>query len=297
MLVACALIVSVAAAARSTWSPCGVSMLSTLTPLGERGRGTRFASTAAWFVAGSVAGGALLGATGAVVALVVSAAHVGSTTADVAAAAAAALAATADLLVAGRRAVGHHRQVNERWLDQFRPWVYGAGFGFQIGSGIATYVTTAGVYLVVVLGGLTGRPLVAVAFGLLFGAVRGLAVLLGRHLDSAQALRRFHARFSALGPRSRAAVVVVELVVAVLLVAAAAAASSSRVAAILAVLMVVVVVVLLAAVATGRTARSTGLGQPAATGSAAEPRADLAEPGGARHAGAPPRPSIAPPRP
>ena len=30
----------------------------------------------------------------------------------------------------------HHRQVNERWLDQFRPWVYGAGFGWQIGDGV-----------------------------------------------------------------------------------------------------------------------------------------------------------------
>ena len=35
-------VVAVAAAIRSTWSPCGQSMLSTITPLGEAGRGNRF---------------------------------------------------------------------------------------------------------------------------------------------------------------------------------------------------------------------------------------------------------------
>ena len=52
----------------------------------------------------------------------------------------------------------HRRQVNERWLDQYRPWVYGAGFGWQIGTGLSTYITTAAVYLMVVLGALTAGP-------------------------------------------------------------------------------------------------------------------------------------------
>ncbi len=47
-----AVVVAVAAAGRSTWSPCGLSMLSTITPLGERARGHRWGATAAWFVAG-----------------------------------------------------------------------------------------------------------------------------------------------------------------------------------------------------------------------------------------------------
>ena len=58
-------VVAVAAATRSTWSPCGVSMLSTVTPLAERGRGHRFGATAGWFVAGALAGGICLGAVGA----------------------------------------------------------------------------------------------------------------------------------------------------------------------------------------------------------------------------------------
>ena len=36
-------VIALAAAARSTWSPCGLSMLSQLTPLGEAGRGQKYA--------------------------------------------------------------------------------------------------------------------------------------------------------------------------------------------------------------------------------------------------------------
>jgi hypothetical protein len=48
------LVVAVAAAIRSTWSPCGLSMLSTITPIAERGRNHRYYSTATWFVLGAV---------------------------------------------------------------------------------------------------------------------------------------------------------------------------------------------------------------------------------------------------
>ena len=44
------------------WSPCGLSMLSSLNPVSEAARGNRFWLTAVWYVAGAVAGGALLGA-------------------------------------------------------------------------------------------------------------------------------------------------------------------------------------------------------------------------------------------
>ena len=43
-------VVAVAAAVRSTWSPCGLSMLSTITPFGERAKGHSYRATAAWFV-------------------------------------------------------------------------------------------------------------------------------------------------------------------------------------------------------------------------------------------------------
>ncbi|HVX23469.1 MAG TPA: hypothetical protein VHB02_19160 [Acidimicrobiales bacterium] len=254
VLVVTVLVVAAAAAARSTWSPCGVSMLSTLTPLGERGRGTRFGTTAAWFVAGAVVGGAALGAVGAAVGAAVAAVPgaAGSTVVALVAAAAALLAAGADLRWAGRRAVGHHRQVNERWLDQFRPWVYGAGFGLQIGCGVATYVVTAGVYLVVVLGGLTGRPAVAVAAGVLFGVVRGLAVLLGRGLDTPEALRRFHARFAAWDRRSRQAMVLVEVAVGATLTGSIPVMAAA--------VVVAGAVVVAVSVAAGRRRQQVGVG-------------------------------------
>src|SRR5688572_6047257 len=73
LLVALASLVAVAAAVRSTWSPCGLSMLSTITPIGEQGRNHRYAGTATWFVLGAVLGGATLGAGGALLAAVVGA--------------------------------------------------------------------------------------------------------------------------------------------------------------------------------------------------------------------------------
>ena len=54
-------VVAVAAAIRSTWSPCGQSMLSTLTPMGEASRGNRFRTTATWFILGATLGGVVLG--------------------------------------------------------------------------------------------------------------------------------------------------------------------------------------------------------------------------------------------
>src|SRR5690606_28323748 len=47
-------LVALAAAIRSTWSPCGLSMLSTITPIGEQARGNRYATSVAWFITGSI---------------------------------------------------------------------------------------------------------------------------------------------------------------------------------------------------------------------------------------------------
>ena len=62
MVVALAVVLALAAALRSTWSPCGLSMLSQITPVAEAGRQQKFGRTAGWFVAGSVVGGLTLGA-------------------------------------------------------------------------------------------------------------------------------------------------------------------------------------------------------------------------------------------
>jgi hypothetical protein len=209
-----AMAMAVVAAARSTWSPCGVSMLATVTPLAERARGHRYRSTASWFVAGAVAGGACLGLAAALLALGVRAAGPGTPVVAALALAASLLAAASDARVCGFSLPVHHRQVNERWLDGFRPWVYGAGFGWQIGCGLATYIKTAAVYLTVVLAALTADPWVALGVGVLFGFVRGLAVLLGRPISSPAALAAFHQRFAAWEPRALALTVAAEVAAA-----------------------------------------------------------------------------------
>ncbi len=91
-------------------------------------------------------------------ALAVGPLHLSATVTGTVALVAALVAAGSDSGVAGVRLPFHRRQVNERWLDRYRPWVYGAGFGWQIGCGLATYITSAAVYLMIVLGALTGQP-------------------------------------------------------------------------------------------------------------------------------------------
>jgi hypothetical protein len=218
LILALAGLVALAAAVRSTWSPCGLSMLSTITPVSERAKGNSYRSTATWFIVGSGAGGATLGAALALAALGVRALHPAPTALGIAALVAAVVAAGSDAGVTGRRLPIHRRQVNERWLDQYRSWVYGGGFGWQIGTGLATYITTAAVYLMVVLAILTASPVAAMAIGTGFGLLRGLAVLLNRRITDPVDLLAFHRRFFEAGPMVGRVVTTVELVVAVLLV-------------------------------------------------------------------------------
>lgn len=213
LVIVLASVVAVAAAIRSTWSPCGLSMLSTITPLGEQARRYRWGASAAWFIAGAVLGGATLALGAAALAAGVAVLGLSSTAALTAAAVLAAITLASDLQLGGFRLPAHTRQVNETWLDQFRSWVYAGGFGWQIGVGLATYVTTAAVYLMIALAALTGSPLVA--FGIItgFGLVRGLAVLLGKGLTTPQKMMALHRRLDELLPTAQRAVVAVQALV------------------------------------------------------------------------------------
>lgn len=217
-----ALVTAVGAAARSTWSPCGLSMLSSITPLGEQGRGHRYGATASFFLAGAILGGLTLGGAAAVAATGIAALKLSPTFI----AALAALAATAAVLLdAGLgplRFPVFRRQVNERWLDQFRSWFYGAGFGWQIGVGFATYIMTAAVGLTAVLAALTASWWMALAVGTVFGAARGMVILANRRATSPRSLVALHQRFDALEEPVRLACLA--SMASVALVAAGAAA-------------------------------------------------------------------------
>ncbi|QGG93655.1 hypothetical protein [Actinomarinicola tropica] len=211
---ALAAVVAVVAAVRSTWSPCGVSMLSTITPVTEASRDRSYPVTVAWFLVGAVVGGITLGLGAAVAAALVGGLDLPTTTALGTLAALAVLAAAFDARILGLDLPGHGRQVNETWLTRFRSWVYGGGFGWQIGVGLATYIVTAGVYLTVAAAALTGRPLVAAALGTLFGLTRGLAIFAGARLTTHEALYDFHRRFEDRRELSRQVTIGAQLLVA-----------------------------------------------------------------------------------
>jgi hypothetical protein len=221
LLVVLASVVAGAAAIRSTWSPCGLSMLSTITPIGERGRNHRYATSAAWFILGGTLGGVTLGIGAAVLAAGVGGLDLSAEAALGATAVLAAISLASDLNVAGFRLPSHTRQVNEMWLNEFRPWVYGISFGWQIGVGLATYVTTAAVYLMIAMAALTGDPLVAFLLMVGFGLTRGLAVLVGRRVTTPERLLALHRRLAELLPTAQRGIVLVQA--AVLAVAAGAA--------------------------------------------------------------------------
>jgi hypothetical protein len=188
-------------------------MLSTITPMAERTRNRRWGLTVVWFVLGATLGGATTGLLSVAGAAGLQALGLGTGAALGVAAAAAVVTASMDLGI-GTRMPHHRRQVNEAWLDQYRSWVYGAGFGWQIGTGLATYIMTAAVYLTFLMAALSTSPATAMGIAVLFGLTRGLAILLGARLTEPERLRRFHQRFDELGPAVRWAVIVVQMAVA-----------------------------------------------------------------------------------
>lgn len=226
-LVVVGLVVAAAAAFRGTWSPCGLSMLSTVTPLAEAGRGHRYRWTASWFLLGAVLGGLTTGSVAAVAAIGIGRLDLSAATTYGVAAVAAVLAAGFDGRLLGPPIPHHRRQVNEDWLGRYRAWVYGAGFGWQIGTGVATYIMTAGVYLTIVVASLTGDPLMALTICAAFGAVRGSMVLIGARITSPEALVAVHSRFESLREPVRRAVIAVEVLAVVALALAGGAPAAT----------------------------------------------------------------------
>jgi hypothetical protein len=160
-------------------------MLASITPLGERSRGGRHGVTVSYFVVGAVAGGAVVGAVlGAIGSAAFGAVAVDLDVRGWALAAAAAAGVVLDTGVRGARLPSTRRQVNPMWLTEYRRHIYGLGFGFQLGVGFVTIVTSSAVYLCLLAAFLTADPLAGVAIVGTFGAVRGLAVLPARRTDT-----------------------------------------------------------------------------------------------------------------
>jgi MFS family permease len=149
-------------------------MLGSITPLGERGRGSRWWLTVSAYFVGSIAGGAvaggLLGWIGGV-------ADVGVETRLLIFGVAALVGVAFDLHLGGLRLPTTHRQVEEEWRTRYRGWVWGLAFGFQLALGVVTVVTTSTVYLTLLAALLTGSVWGGISIGLVFGIVRAVPIL------------------------------------------------------------------------------------------------------------------------
>lgn len=180
-------------------------MLSSISPVGEATRGQRWWLTAAAHGLASAAGGATAGAAAG------GAGWVAGLVVDLSVPARLWLLAAAALLGAavdrGWIPVGlptTHRQVDERWLDRYRGWVYGAGYGFQLGLGVVTVVPGSVTYVMLTAAAATAAPDRGALIGLVFGAVRALPLLASRPVRTPAALRRLHRRLADARPAAAA---------------------------------------------------------------------------------------------
>jgi len=153
-------------------------MLGSITRLGESGRNARWWVTVTWFGFGALAAGALAGAAMGLAGSGL-AGILGGRGAALMLGLLAAAGLGLDIHLAGLRLPSVTRQVDETWLARYRGWVYGVGFGFQLGLGVVTIVTSSAVYLALAAALLTGSPAAGLLIGATFGAVRAASVLPG----------------------------------------------------------------------------------------------------------------------
>jgi len=191
-------------------------MLASITPLGERGRRRRWETTVTAHVAGAAAGGALTGlSAGALGWLLLR--HVSL---DARVAMLAVLLGAGLVLDAARRVPGPRRQVDESWLDRYRGWVYGVGFGFQLGAGVVTIVSASAVYVALGASLASASPAIGAAIGATAGALRGATLLAAAGVRTPEQLVELHLRMQRLREPVRSAALVLQS--ALLLVAAGA---------------------------------------------------------------------------
>jgi sulfite exporter TauE/SafE len=187
-------------------------MLSSINPLGERARGQRFWLTATWYVIGSLIGGAAMGAGAGTVGSFLPAGdwRIWATVGVLL------IGMTLELL--GKVPPSRHRQVDENWLTRYRGWVYGLGFGLQLGLGVATIVTSASVYTTILVAALSGSPVLGAMIGGAFGLVRSMPIVLVSTAGDPQSLRNVMRRLQARLPVARIVVVATQALLLALVV-------------------------------------------------------------------------------
>ncbi len=182
-------------------------MLSSIHPLGEAGRNQRWWLTVAAHIAGSMVGAALVAAVLGGLGWAAATVGLGWQARLGIIAVVAAPAVLVDARGWPSWLWRPRRQVNEDWLTRYRGWVYGGGFGLQLGMGITTIVTAATLYVVGAVTFAVASPLQAMLIGMVFGLVRGASVLAGRAITAPDALIGFHRRLQRRASWGRAVAV------------------------------------------------------------------------------------------
>ncbi len=208
-------IVAIHGAARAAWSPCGQSMLASITPLAERARQNSWRITATAFAIGAVAAGALAGTFWAALGTLLP--H--GVWREYAVAAVLALSLLIDATPLRRRMPLTKRQVNEDWMARYRGSVYGFGYGFQLGMGFITLVACAAIYASFAIELLSGTIWVGAAIGAVFGATKAATLIPARTAIDGDSLLRLHRRLLALDSTSGLAVAGAEALALVMVVA------------------------------------------------------------------------------
>jgi sulfite exporter TauE/SafE len=117
------------------------------------------------------------------------------------------LLAAAALDLSGRSVTPSLRQVNAYWIGRYRGWFVGLGFGFQLGLGAATIVTTALVYAAFAAATLSASVIAGTIIMAAFGLARGVALIPAAWITTPSALYDADIRLSKFQPlAARAAV-------------------------------------------------------------------------------------------
>jgi hypothetical protein len=194
-------------------------MLASINPLGERTRSQRYSVTVVAYILGSTVAGAILGGVLGFVGTPVARPEVALT--------AIALLATVGILFdrrrLGVRGPGPRRQVDENWLVTYRGWVYGAGFGVQLGLALVTIVTASATWVAFGCALFSASAPAGVAIGATFGIVRALPILAAARVRDPSTLRRLVRRLERMRPRVAVTTTAVQGAAAVGLVALAVA--------------------------------------------------------------------------
>lgn len=151
-------------------------MLGSISPLGERERHSRWIVTVASLILASTLAGVALGGVLGLAGRAIGVTRLQGEFLVTAFVALGIFGLMLDLRLFGLKVPTIHRQVNDSWIGTYRGWVYGAGFGLQLGLGVVTIVRSSAFYLGLLAAFLVAHPLTSAVIVGVFGLVRGASV-------------------------------------------------------------------------------------------------------------------------